>query len=138
MGKHSKKNCTDEINKPRFALGISHKPNIWLMRIFPRTKSGIRQGLSASTFKTQNTIIFLEYTIVPTFTNLGLFSMPYSLIKGPIFVRLKILKQTKYFKFYIWWNFMNLWKLKNTVLPLFHFYHPGKLKLLISDLRPEF
>ena len=40
------KNRTNEINIPKFELGKSHKSNIWLMQIFPRTKSCIRQGPS--------------------------------------------------------------------------------------------
>ena len=41
-------NCSNEIDSPKFALGISHKPNIWLMQIFPSTKSRISQGPSVS------------------------------------------------------------------------------------------
>ena len=33
-------------HSPKFALGKSHKPNIWLVWNFPRTKCRIRQGLS--------------------------------------------------------------------------------------------
>ena len=33
FGQKQPKNCTNEINSPKFALGKLHKPNIWLMRI---------------------------------------------------------------------------------------------------------
>ena len=46
FGQKYAKNHTNEINSPKFALGINQifaKCKIWLMRLFPRHKSHIRQ-----------------------------------------------------------------------------------------------